>query len=339
MRVEGSKVVVTGGTGFLGTHVAREMSDAGARIAAVGSGDYDLRDRADVNRMLDDINPDALVHLAAVVGGIGANRAEPGRFFCENALMGIEVLEACRVHEVPKVLVAGTVCAYPKFTAVPFREEDLCAGHPEETNAPYGLAKKMLLVQTQAYRAQYGSSFVYVLPANLYGPGDNPDLESGHVIPVLIRRFLEAQAGGVDEVKLWGAGSPTREFLYAPDAARGFRLALEKYDGAEPVNLGSGEEISISDLAALIAELTAYTGTIVWDASEPNGQLRRQLDTSRARERSSSRRASRCVRDSRPPSRRIATASATHRRAGHDERSQRVADHRFQGLSGYESRR
>jgi GDP-L-fucose synthase len=284
MHIEGSKVIVTGGTGFLGTHVVAELRGAGAQTTAVGSGDYDLRDRAEIDRMLDDIDPDALVHLAAVVGGIGANRAQPGRFFYENALMGIEVLEACRVHEVPKVLVAGTVCAYPKFTAVPFHEEDLWAGYPEETNAPYGLAKKMLLVQTQAYRAQYGTNFIYVLPANLYGPGDNYDLESGHVIPAMIRRFLNAQTGGIDEVTLWGDGSPTREFLYAHDAARGFFLALEKYDGADPVNLGSGEEISISDLAALIAELTGYMGTIVWDASEPNGQPRRQLDMSRARE-------------------------------------------------------
>jgi GDP-L-fucose synthase len=282
--VERSKVAVTGGTGFLGAHVAAELRDAGAHVTAVGSGDYDLRDRTEVQRMLADIDPDALVHLAALVGGIGANRAEPGRFFYENALMGIEVLEACRVHGVPKVLVAGTVCAYPKFTAVPFREEDLWAGYPEETNAPYGLAKKILLVQAQAYRAQYGTNFIYLLPTNLYGPGDNYDLEAGHVIPALIRRFLEAQAAGVDEVKLWGDGSPTREFLYVRDAARGFRLALEKYDGADPVNLGSGEEVSISDLAALIAELTGYAGTIVWDVSKPNGQPRRQLDTSRARE-------------------------------------------------------
>jgi nucleoside-diphosphate-sugar epimerase len=285
MRVEGSKVVVTGGTGFLGTHLADELREAGAQVSALGSSDYDLRDRAEVHRMLETIDPDALVHLAAVVGGIGANRAEPGRFFYENALMGIEVLEACRLHGVSKVLVAGTVCSYPKFTAVPFHEEDLWTGYPEETNAPYGLAKKMLLVQTQAYRAQYDTNFVYVLPVNLYGPGDNYDLRSGHVIPALVRRFLEAQAGGVEEVKLWGDGSPTREFLYARDAARGFRLALEKYDGADPVNLGSGEEISISSLAALIADLTGYTGTIAWDSGEPNGQPRRRLDTSRARER------------------------------------------------------
>jgi GDP-L-fucose synthase len=281
MRVQGSRIVVTGGTGFLGRHVATELRGAGSRVVAVGTSDYDLRNRTEIDRMLDATRPDALVHLAAVVGGIGANRAEPGRFFYENALMGIEVLDACRRFGVPKVLVAGTVCAYPKFTPVPQREEQLWAGYPEETNAPYGLAKKMLLVQAQAYREQYGSNFIYVLPTNLYGPGDSFDLDSGHVIPALIRRFLEAQAAGIENVTLWGDGTPTREFLHCDDAARGFRLALEQYDGAEPVNLGSGEEISISRLAELVATLTGYTGTITWDPQKPNGQPRRRLDTTR----------------------------------------------------------
>jgi GDP-L-fucose synthase len=285
VRLKGSKVLVTGGTGFVGRPVVDELRRHGSKVVAVGRADCDLRRREEIDHLLTETSPDAVVHLAAVVGGIGANRAEPGRFFYENALMGIEVLEACRVHEVEKVLVAGTVCAYPKHAATPFREAELWIGYPEETNAPYGLAKKILLVQAQAYREQYGSNFVNLLPVNVYGPGDHFDLESGHVIPALIRRFLEARDAGTDRVTLWGDGTPTREFLYIDDAARGFRLALEHYDGAEPVNLGSGQEISIAELAILIAELTGFTGRIVWDTSKPNGQPRRQLDTSRARER------------------------------------------------------
>jgi GDP-L-fucose synthase len=283
--VSGRRVLVTGATGFLGRHLTAELTRAGYDVLGVGSADHDLRHRAAIDRLLIDGRPHTVVHLAAVVGGIGANRAEPGRFFYENALMGIELLEACRAHDVPKVVVAGTVCAYPKFAPIPFREELLWDGYPEETNAPYGLAKKMLLVQAQAYREQYGSNFVYLLPVNLYGPGDNFDLESGHVIPALIRRFLEAVARGEDKVELWGDGTPTREFLYVEDAARAFRLALERYDGAEPVNIGSSMEISIAELANLVAELIGYDGRIRWDASKPNGQPRRRLDTSRARER------------------------------------------------------
>jgi GDP-L-fucose synthase len=256
----------------------------GARVQALGSADYDLRDRAQVDRMLDELQPEAVVHLAAVVGGIGANRAEPGRFFYENALMGIELLEACRNVQVPKVVVAGTVCAYPKHVPVPFREDDLWNGYPEETNAPYGLAKKMLLVQAQAYREQYGCNYVYLLAVNLYGPGDTFDLESGHVIPAMVRRFVAAVESGAEEVVLWGDGTPTREFLYVDDAARGFGLALERYDAPDPVNLGSGKEISIRDLAELVAEITGYTGRVEWDTSKPNGQPRRRLDTTRARE-------------------------------------------------------
>jgi GDP-L-fucose synthase len=234
--------------------------------------------------MLADTRPDAVVHLAAVVGCIDANRSQPGRFLYENALMGIELLEACRVAQVPKVVVSGTVCVYPKHTPVPFQETGLWDGYPEETNAPYGLAKKMLLVQVQAYRAQYGMNAIYLLPVNLYGPHDNFDLESSHVIPAMIRKFVEARDRGEPRVTLWGDGSPTREFLHARDAARAFRLALERYDDGEPVNLGSGEEIAIRDLATLIARATGYDGHVVWDPTRPNGQPRRRLATARARE-------------------------------------------------------
>jgi GDP-L-fucose synthase len=284
MRIADATVVVTGGTGFLGRHVNEELRRHGAKVFALGSRHYDLRQRAETDRMLADIRPDAVVHLAAVVGGIGANRSEPGRFFYENALMGIELLEACRVAGVAKTVISGTVCAYPKHAPVPFQETGLWDGYPEETNAPYGLAKKMLLVQAQAYRAQYGMNAVYLLPVNLYGPHDNFDLESSHVIPAMIRKFIAARENGQQRVVLWGDGSPTREFLHVRDAARAFRLALERYDGGEPVNLGSGEEITIRDLAALIARTTGYHGEVVWDPSRPNGQPRRRLATARARE-------------------------------------------------------
>ena len=281
---EATTVVVTGGTGFLGRAISAELSQIGARVHALGSQDYDLRDRVATRRMLDDLRPDAVVHLAAVVGGIGANQGEPGRFFYENAIMGIELIEACRLAGIPKTLICGTVCAYPKFTPVPFREDDLWNGYPEETNAPYGLAKKMLLAQVQAYRQQYGMNAVYLLPVNLYGPGDNFDLASSHVIPGMIRRFLSAIERDEPVVTLWGDGSPTREFLYVDDAARGLRLALEHYDGAEPVNVGSGQEISIHDLSHLIRRATGYQGSIAWDTSRPNGQPRRRLSTDRARD-------------------------------------------------------
>jgi GDP-L-fucose synthase len=277
-------VLVTGGTGFLGQNVVRELEGAQAKVASVGSADYDLRSRGEIDRLLDDTQPDALVHLAAVTGGIGANRAEPGRFFYENAIMGVELLEACRVRGVDKVVVAGTVCAYPKYTSVPFREEDLWGGYPEETNAPYGLAKKMLLVQGQAYREQYGLNAVYLLVVNLYGPGDNFDLTSSHVIPAMIRRFVDAHDAGTPRVLLWGDGSATREFIHVRDAAKAFRLALGHYDGGDPVNVGSGSEISIRDLAEKVARVVGYKGAIGWDTSKPNGQPSRRLDTRRARE-------------------------------------------------------
>jgi GDP-L-fucose synthase len=283
VRVAGATVTVTGGTGFLGRHLAAELEGHGAKVFALGRAGYDLRRRAEIDRMLADTRPDAVVHLAAVVGGIGANREQPGRFFYENALMGIELLEACRVAGVPKVVVAGTVCAYPKHTPVPFREASLWDGYPEETNAPYGLAKKMLLVQAQAYRDQYGMNAVYLLPVSLYGPGDNFDLHTSHVIPAMVRKFTEARDRGEPRVVLWGDGSPTREFLHVRDAARAFRLALERYDGPEPVNLGSGEEIAIRELAALVARATGYRGEVLWDTSKPNGQPRRRLATDRAR--------------------------------------------------------
>jgi GDP-L-fucose synthase len=279
-----SVVVVTGGTGFLGRHLVDELRQSGAEVHALGSVDYDLRERQQVQKMLADTRPDAVVHLAAVVGGIGANRSQPGRFFYENAIMGIETIEACRVAGIPKVLVAGTVCAYPKITPLPFQEEDLWNGYPEDTNAPYGIAKKALLVQAQAYRAQYGTNIIYLLPVNLYGPGDSIEPGTSHVIPAMIRKFVEAKTTGAPSVTLWGDGSPTREFVHVRDGARAFRLALEKYDSPEPVNIGSGDEISIRDLASLVAMHVQYDGDIAWDLTKPNGQPRRKLATKRARD-------------------------------------------------------
>ena len=284
MDLARARIVVTGGTGFLGQHVGRELAEAGAKVIGVGSADYDLRSRKEIERLLDDAAPDALVHLAAVTGGIGANRAAPGTFFYDNAIMGIELLEACRAHEIGKVAIAGTVCSYPKYTQTPFREADLWNGYPEETNAPYGLAKKMLLVQSQAYREQFGLNAVNLLVVNLYGPGDNFDLSSSHVIPAMIRRFVEARQSGAPDVVLWGDGSPTREFIHVRDAARAFRLALENYDGGDPVNVGSGTEIAIRDLAEKVARVVDYQGTISWDSTKPNGQPSRRLDTTQARE-------------------------------------------------------
>src|SRR5437870_3436211 len=286
MRWASTRVVVTGGAGFLGAFVVEALHARGCREVSVPrSRDYDLRESEDIALLYDRTRPHVVVHLAAVVGGIGANRANPGRFFYDNAIMGIQLMEYARRVGVEKFIAVGTVCAYPKFTPVPFKEEDLWNGYPEETNAPYGLAKKMLLVQAQAYRAQYGFNAIFLLPVNLYGPGDNFDLESSHVIPALIRKCVEAREAGSDEVVLWGDGSPTRGFLFVEDAAEGLVLAVEHYDGADPVNLGSGKEISIRDLATTIAEQVDYRGNFVWDKTKPNGQPRRCLDVTRAKER------------------------------------------------------
>jgi GDP-L-fucose synthase len=277
------RVVVTGGAGFLGTHLIRRLEQVGCRqIFVPVYPDWDLTRMTDVDRLFAERRPDVLIHLAAVVGGIGANRANPGRFFYDNAIMGIQLIEAARRCGVEKTVILGTICAYPKFTPVPFREPDLWNGYPEETNAPYGLAKKMLLVQCQAYREQYGMNAIFLLPVNLYGPGDNFDPESSHVIPALIRKCVEAVELRSDGIVLWGDGSPTREFLYVEDAAEGIVLATERYDKADPVNLGSGMEISIRDLAMTIARMTGFSGRITWDSTKPNGQPRRCLDVSGA---------------------------------------------------------
>jgi len=280
------RVTVTGGAGFLGSAVVRQLRDAGAtEIFVPRIEDYDLRKLADIDRALADDRPDLVIHLAAVVGGIGANRENPGRFFYDNAIMGIQLIEQARLAGVAKLVTVGTVCAYPKFTPVPFREDDLWNGYPEETNAPYGLAKKMLLVQSQAYRDQYGFNAIYLIPVNLYGPGDNFNPESSHVIPALIKKCVDARERGDTFIEAWGTGAASREFLYVDDAARGIVLAAERYDGRDPVNLGVGSEITIRDLTELIARLTGFTGEIRWDPSKPDGQPRRALDTSRARER------------------------------------------------------
>ena len=275
-------VLVTGGAGFLGTHVVDRLRAKGLDPFVPRRSDYDLTVAADTERLFADARPELVLHLAAEVGGIGANQANPGRYWYANLMMGAHVLEQSRLHGVGKVVIAGTICAYPKFAPIPFREEDLWAGYPEETNAPYGIAKKTLLVGAQGYREQYGTNAVFLLPVNLYGPRDNSNLETSHVIPALIRKMLEARDRGQPNIVLWGDGSPTREFLYVDDCAEGIVLAAERYDGPEPVNLGTGNEISICDLAALIAELTGYDGEIVWDTDKPNGQPRRRLDVSRA---------------------------------------------------------
>lgn len=283
MDLQGKHVVVTGGAGFLGREVCRELAlHHPQRIAAPRSQKYDLRDRQAIRRLLQDERPDVIVHLAAVVGGIGANRANPGLFFYENAIMGIELMEQARLAGVEKMVVVGTICAYPKFTPVPFREDDLWTGYPEETNAPYGLAKKMLLVQAQAYRQQYGFNAITLLPVNLYGPADNFDPQSSHVIPALIRKVVEAQEAGQNWIDVWGTGSASREFLFVSDAARGVVLATLGYDKPEPVNLGSGFEITIGELVALICELCEFHGELRWNTSQPDGQPRRCLDTTRA---------------------------------------------------------
>jgi GDP-L-fucose synthase len=277
------RVCLTGGDGFLGRFVHKALLERGAREVFVPHyPQYDLVELEAVRRMLADSRPDVVIHLAARVGGIGANREHPAEFFYDNLMMGVQLMHEAWKQGVGKFVAIGTVCAYPKFTPVPFKEDDLWNGYPEETNAPYGLAKKMLLVMAQAYRQQYGFNAIFLLPVNLYGPGDNFDPQSSHVIPAMIRKFIEAQEAGQNMVTLWGDGTPTREFLYAADAAEGILRAAESYDGPEPVNLGSGCEISIRDLAALIARLVGYRGQVAWDTSKPNGQPRRGLDTSRA---------------------------------------------------------
>ena len=276
------KILVTGGGGFLGSHVVDRLRSDGLEPYVARRADYDLTRLDDAARLFADARPELVLHLAAEVGGIGANRANPGRYWYANLTMGAHVLEQSRLAGVDKLVVVGTVCEYPKFAPVPFREESLWEGFPEETNAPYGVAKRALLVGGQAYREQYGLEVVHLLEVNLYGPRDSFDPETAHVIPDLIRKMVEAQERGEDHVLLWGDGSPTREFLYVEDAADAIWLAAQEYSGADPVNLGSGEEISIRELAELIAELTGFDGEIVWDPSRPNGQPRRRLDTSRA---------------------------------------------------------
>jgi GDP-L-fucose synthase len=272
------KVLVTGGAGFLGSHLVERLEAGGHQVVVPRSADYDLTREEDAVRLFADTEPELVFHLAALAGGIGANRAAPGRFWYENLLMGAYVLEQSRLAGVRKLVMLGTICEYPKLTPVPFREDDLWNGYPEETNAPYGIAKKSHLVGGQAYREQYGLNVIHLLPVNLYGPRDNFDLETSHVIPALIRKMLESR----EEIVLWGDGTPTREFLYVEDAAEALALAGERYDGPEPVNVGSGDEISIRALASLVADATGFEGEIRWDASKPNGQPRRRLDTTRA---------------------------------------------------------
>lgn len=280
--LKGVRVAVTGGSGFLGSHVVDRLQQRGADVFVPRSRKYDLVTMAGVRGLYEDARPQVVIHLAAQVGGIGANRANPGKYFYDNLMMGVQLMEEARHRGVEKFVAVGTVCAYPKHTPVPFREDDLWSGYPEETNAPYGLAKKMLLVQAQAYRQQYDFRAIYLLPVNLYGPRDNFDPESSHVIPALVKKCMDAVDEGAAEIEVWGTGSASREFLYVDDCAEGIVLATERYDGADPVNLGAGREITIADLVKTIALLTGFKGTVRWDAAKPDGQPRRCLDVSRA---------------------------------------------------------
>ncbi|MBP1626372.1 MAG: NAD-dependent epimerase/dehydratase [Holophagaceae bacterium] len=283
--LNGRRIWVTGANGFLGKHVVAELETRGAVVLAPSSRDCDLMDPEAARRFIQAERPDGVIHMAAKVGGIGANRKHPGSFFYANMAMGLHLIEACRLEAVPKLLVLGTVCAYPKFCPVPFREDDLWNGYPEETNAPYGIAKKALLVQLQSYRQEYGTRGIFLVPVNLYGPGDHIDLENNHVIPALIRKFLEAKAKGAPSVELWGTGSASREFLYVKDAARAICDGMAKYEDLDPVNLGTGIEITIKDLALLVQRLVGFQGDLVFNPTYPDGQPKRRLDTSRAQER------------------------------------------------------
>ena len=277
------RILITGGAGFLGSNVVHELTRLGCKhILVFRSSEYDLRSPAETARLFGDTRPQIVIHLAAVVGGIGANLANPGRFFYDNLMMGVDIIEQARLHRVEKVVAIGTVCAYPKFTPVPFREEDLWNGYPEETNAPYGIAKKMLLVQAQAYRQQYGLNSIYLLPVNLYGPGDSFDPEKSHVIPALIKKCFDAIHSGADHIDVWGTGAASREFLYVEDCARAIVQATQHYDKPEPVNIGAGREIRTRELVELISDLSGFRGEIRWDPSKPDGQPRRCLDVSRA---------------------------------------------------------
>jgi GDP-L-fucose synthase len=281
---ESRRIVVTGGAGFLGSFVIEKLKERGCKnILIPHIEDYDLIKLADIQRMYDTMKPDIVIHLAAVVGGIGANREHPGEFFYKNLMMGVQLIEEGRLRKLEKFVAIGTVCAYPKFTPVPFKEDDIWNGYPEETNAPYGLAKKMLLAQSQAYRQEYGFNSIFLLPVNLYGPRDNFDPKSSHVIPALIKKCVDAIDAGQNYIECWGTGKASREFIYADDAAEGIVLATEHYNGADAVNIGAGFEIKIKDLVELIAELTGFKGEIRWDATKPDGQPRRCLDTSRAK--------------------------------------------------------
>jgi len=282
-NLQNKRIVITGGTGFLGRYVVEELQKCGCTtIFAPTHKEYDLVVLEDVKKLYSDASPEILIHLAAMVGGIGENQAHPGKLFYENAIMGIQIIEEARRFGLKKIVITGTICAYPKFTPVPFKEADLWNGYPEETNAPYGLAKKMLLVQAQAYRQQYGLNAIYLLPVNLYGPGDNFNTATSHVIPAIIRKVYEARKQKLDHITLWGSGRPTREFLFVADAARGIVLATDTYNKPDPVNLGSGWEISISDLAIIICRLMEFKGAIYWDTSKPDGQPRRCLDVRKA---------------------------------------------------------